>query len=191
MLIRIPRGWELPERIATPESVFLDRRRLLKTAAAGSILMAAPAALIGCDSEEEIAIKSEPDPTAHLYPAKRNEAFKLDRAVTAELVSGLSSDSPRLSQEARRLARLTAREREVASLVSKGLRNLEIADRLHISEVTVRNHLTSIFRKLNVDSRFQLAIYAFNCGLSPVPQRVRAARTVSSPASPRRKKSTG
>jgi len=84
MLIRIPRGWELPERIATPESVFLDRRRLLKTAVAGSILMAAPAALIGCDSEEEIAIKSERDSTAHPYPATGNEAFKLDRAVTAE-----------------------------------------------------------------------------------------------------------
>jgi len=84
MLIRIPRGWELPERIATPESVFLDRRRLLKTAAAGTILMAAPAALVGCDSEEDVAVKAEPDPSAALYPVRRNETFTLDRAITAE-----------------------------------------------------------------------------------------------------------
>ena len=84
MLIRIRRGWELPESAATPEAVFHDRRRLLKTAAAGSILMAAPAALVGCDSEEEIAIKNTPDPTAKLYPVKRNERYTLDRPVTAE-----------------------------------------------------------------------------------------------------------
>lgn len=84
MLIRIPRGWELPESSATPESIFRDRRRLLKTAAAGSILVAAPAALVGCDSEEEVAIKTAPDPSAHLYPVKRNEKFALDREITAE-----------------------------------------------------------------------------------------------------------
>ncbi len=38
MLIKIKRGCELPERVATPESLFLDRRRLVKTMAAGPIL---------------------------------------------------------------------------------------------------------------------------------------------------------
>jgi sulfoxide reductase catalytic subunit YedY len=84
MLIRIPKGWALPESAATPESVFQNRRRLLKTAAAGSILMAAPAALVGCDSEEEIAIKTAPDPSAHHYPVDRNETVVLDREITAE-----------------------------------------------------------------------------------------------------------
>jgi sulfoxide reductase catalytic subunit YedY len=74
----------LPESAATPESVFLDRRRLLKAAAAGSILVTAPAALVGCDSEEPIAVNTVPDPSAHLYPVERNDAFKLDRALTAE-----------------------------------------------------------------------------------------------------------
>ncbi|MPY73312.1 MAG: protein-methionine-sulfoxide reductase catalytic subunit MsrP [Alphaproteobacteria bacterium] len=84
MLTRMRRGWELPEAAATPESVFRDRRRLLKAAAAGPVLLAAPAALLGCDSEEEIAIANAPDPTAHLYPVPRNERYAIDRAITAE-----------------------------------------------------------------------------------------------------------
>jgi sulfoxide reductase catalytic subunit YedY len=84
MASRRRRGWELPERAATPEAVFRSRRRLLKAAAAGPVLMAASAALSGCDSEEEIAIANMPDPSAHLYPVKRNEGFAVDRAITAE-----------------------------------------------------------------------------------------------------------
>ena len=84
MLNRIRKSWELPESAATPESIFRGRRRLLKAVAAGPILVAAPAALIGCDSEEEKAIAATPDPTAHLYPVKRNERYKVARAITAE-----------------------------------------------------------------------------------------------------------
>jgi sulfoxide reductase catalytic subunit YedY len=84
MLTRIRRGWELPESAATPEAVFRDRRRLLKAAAAGPILLAASAALIGCDSPEEKAVAEAPDPSASLYPAKRNERFTVERALTAE-----------------------------------------------------------------------------------------------------------
>ena len=84
MVRRRRRGWELPESAATPEAVFRDRRRLLKAAAAGPVLMAASAALLGCDSEEEIAIANAPDPTAHLYPVARNERYAAGRAITAE-----------------------------------------------------------------------------------------------------------
>ena len=45
MLIKIRRGWELPEAAATPEAVFHDRRRLIKAFAAGPILLSAPALL--------------------------------------------------------------------------------------------------------------------------------------------------
>jgi len=65
---------------------------------------------------------------------------------------------------------LTRREREIVSLVGEGLRNGAIAERLFISEATVRNHLTSILSKLALADRFDLAVYAFRHGLlAPAP----------------------
>jgi len=55
---------------------------------------------------------------------------------------------------------LTAREIEVLKLIAEGLINKEIAKKLYISEKTVKNHLSNIFRKLNVSDRTQAAIYA-------------------------------
>lgn len=55
---------------------------------------------------------------------------------------------------------LTIREKEVLQLISEGLLNKEIASQLYISEKTVKNHVSSIFRKLNVTDRTQAAIYA-------------------------------
>ena len=60
---------------------------------------------------------------------------------------------------------LTSREREIIELVSKGLANKNVADRLCISETTVRHHLTSIFGKLQVSNRQQLLIFAHQQGL--------------------------
>ena len=82
MLIKRKRGWEMPERDATPEALFLDRRSLLKGAAAGSIL--ASTGLLGMGRAEAAG---EPDPSVSLYPAKANPAYTLDRPVTAEKLS--------------------------------------------------------------------------------------------------------
>jgi len=68
-----------------------------------------------------------------------------------------------------KIARLTDREREVIELVGKGMRNQQIADKLCISVITVRHHLTSVFSKLEVGDRFELAIYSFRHGLAPPP----------------------
>ena len=56
---------------------------------------------------------------------------------------------------------LTQREYEVLTLIAEGRNNKEIADELFISEKTVKNHVSNIFRKLNVSDRTQAAIYAF------------------------------
>ena len=73
MLIRKRRGWELPERAATDETVFRNRRRLLQGLAAGPIL----AGGLGRISS---ALAAE----GGLYPAKRNDKYQLDRPVTDE-----------------------------------------------------------------------------------------------------------
>jgi len=74
MLIRSKRPWELPESLATPEAVYLNRRQWLKGAACAAGAALLPAAALG----------EEADPSAHLYPVKRNETYTLDRDLTPE-----------------------------------------------------------------------------------------------------------
>ncbi|HEY7517710.1 MAG TPA: LuxR C-terminal-related transcriptional regulator [Methylomirabilota bacterium] len=57
-----------------------------------------------------------------------------------------------------RISGLTRREREVIDLLTRGVRNREIAQQLSISERTVKAHLTHIYLKLGVSNRLQLAI---------------------------------
>jgi two-component system, NarL family, nitrate/nitrite response regulator NarL len=60
---------------------------------------------------------------------------------------------------------LTPREREIVSLIACGHRNPDIADKLSISEQTVKNHISKIFQKLNVSDRLELALYAVHHNL--------------------------
>jgi len=62
-------------------------------------------------------------------------------------------------------AKLTSQEMTIVRLVAGGLRNKEIADKLHISEGTVKVHLHNIFEKLKVDSRLALLRYAQEKGM--------------------------
>jgi DNA-binding NarL/FixJ family response regulator len=67
--------------------------------------------------------------------------------------------------QAKATDRLTPREKELIHLIGEGLKNKQIAERLFITELTVRNHLASIYSKLGVANRLALAIYAHNNGL--------------------------
>lgn len=60
---------------------------------------------------------------------------------------------------------LTTREIEVLELIAEGMINKEIGKQLYISEKTVKNHVSNIFKKLNVSDRTQAAIYAFKHNL--------------------------
>lgn len=93
----------------------------------------------------------------------------LDRAIMADVVDHMS-EVAKADPEAAHINLLTEREREVIHLVSKGLKNKVIAERLLISEATVRHHLTSIFSKLNVSDRFDLVLYAFRHGIVDPPR---------------------
>jgi DNA-binding NarL/FixJ family response regulator len=96
----------------------------------------------------------------------------LDRTRMAGVVSRLArgrnarDDDPDRS----RVGTLTRRERQIVDLVAEGLKNKQIADRLSISEATVRNHLTSVLDKLDLNDRIELAVYAFRHGLVACPQ---------------------
>lgn len=60
--------------------------------------------------------------------------------------------------------RLTRRESQVVELIRLGLQNKKIAERLSITETTVRHHLTSIFEKLDVTNRLELMHYTYKTG---------------------------
>jgi len=65
---------------------------------------------------------------------------------------------------------LTEREAEVLGLVAQGLTNQEIADRLYVSERTVRTHVSNILSKLHLANRTQAALYALRKGLASLDE---------------------
>ena len=95
----------------------------------------------------------------------------LDRSLTASVLSEMShaDHTRKAAPEAAKIESLTSREREIVGHVSEGLKNKQIADRLFISEATVRNHLTSILSKLDLSDRFELALYAYRHHLAKPP----------------------
>lgn len=95
----------------------------------------------------------------------------LERSLMASVITELRSAATPSPPDpvASKITTLTEREREVIALIAVGLRNKQIGDRLCVSEVTVRHHLTSIFRKLGVSDRLELAIYAHRQGLDKLP----------------------
>ena len=94
----------------------------------------------------------------------------IDRSMVANVLDQLTNrnESP-LDSDKRKIATLTAREREVALLVVQGCKNQVIAQRLFISETTVRHHLTAVFDKLGVTDRLELVIYAYQHSLAKIP----------------------
>jgi DNA-binding NarL/FixJ family response regulator len=95
----------------------------------------------------------------------------LDRTMIASVITNLTRgrSHPKVDPEAQKISQLSEREREVIALIGHGLKNKQIADKLSISEVTVRHHLTSIYSKLEVSDRLELIIYAYQNNLAELP----------------------
>lgn len=93
-------------------------------------------------------------------------AEALDEALNALNEVQTRQPAPALARSARRGAgNLSQREQEVLHEVAKGSTNKAIADALYVSPNTVKTHVTSLLRKLNVDTRAQLAAIAVQQGL--------------------------
>jgi len=93
----------------------------------------------------------------------------LDRSTLVALLG--TSHRASADPERVKINMLTEREREIICLLAEGLRNKQIGERLFISEITVRHHLTSIFNKLAVSDRVELLIYAYRNGIVAAPTR--------------------
>lgn len=82
----------------------------------------------------------------------------LDTQLTASVTRELAEPTPVPAVRAKSL--LSVREQEIVRCVCQGYRNKQIAEKLFISEQTVKNHLHNIFDKLGVSDRLELALYA-------------------------------
>jgi DNA-binding NarL/FixJ family response regulator len=152
--------------------------------------------IVGSQSSARIIILTTFDLDEYVYAALRAGAsgFLLKDAPPADLLSAiravasgdavvapsvtrrlLSSYAHRLpapaAAEDERMELLTAREREVLLEVARSLSNAEIAERLVLSEATVKSHVGRILAKLDLRDRVQIVVFAYETGLI-TPTRV-------------------
>ncbi|MFI9325043.1 response regulator [Kitasatospora aureofaciens] len=96
-------------------------------------------------------------------------------SVTRRLIGAFAGQHPKLSPNpaavpaSRRLDAITDREREILTLVGRGLSNTEIAAELVLSIATVKTYMTRLLAKLDARDRVQLVILAYETGLVSVP----------------------
>jgi two-component system nitrate/nitrite response regulator NarL len=111
-----------------------------------------------------IVLKDEPADTLIKAIDRVHEGeLWLDRATTGRVFSTFANGGARrLDPEAQKIATLTPKERRIVSAIceQRGAKSLSVAHSLHMSEHTLRNHLTSIYSKLDVRNRVELVIYA-------------------------------
>jgi len=87
----------------------------------------------------------------------------LSRPLMTDALSRLRlhrGSTTKTDPETKKIAALTTREREIIALIASGMNRKRIADKLFLSEATVRNHLTSIFGKLDLSNQLELVFYA-------------------------------
>ena len=121
---------------------------------AGKILAAEipDAEFVELDSANHILLESEP-----AWQRFRDAVLDFTGVAADAAAAGATADrSP--------FAALSPREREVLALITEGLANAEIAERLAISDKTVRNHVSNLFDKLGVWSRAQAIVFARDRG---------------------------
>lgn len=103
------------------------------------------------------------DEALHAIRAVASGQVIFDARVAVTLLSSLNEGEGEASDEP--FPELTPRERDILRLIAEGQSNTSIARRLHLTDKTVRNYGTTIFRKLDVTSRVEAALRARDAGL--------------------------
>lgn len=88
-----------------------------------------------------------------------------DTFIEPRLMNLLNSNLAKRDIKKSMIDALTKRELEILKLISKGMLNKEIASQLNISERTVKNHISNIFKKIDVSDRTQAAVFAIKNGV--------------------------
>ena len=106
------------------------------------------------------------DPPEQLIAAIRTVAAG-DALLSPAVTTRVIREFTRLQRPAppEQFGELTAREQEVFRLIARGLSNAEIAGELHISDTTVKTHVTHVLQKLELRDRVQLVVLAYRTGL--------------------------
>jgi len=125
---------------------------------------------LGCSG---VLVKEGP---LHLIEKSINKVYSgeiwLDANTTAAVIRQFAApvppDGPNAqmpSKASRERTQLSQREREIIVLIAQGYKNKEIAEKMFITEQTVKNHLHNVFDKLGVSDRLELALYAIHNSL--------------------------
>ena len=112
------------------------------------------------------------------YVLKDSESAELKKAIRAimdgetyiqpSLIPALNAKRLERNEDEEKIDSLTRRELEVLKLLAIGMYNTEVAEKLEISERTVKNHVSNIFKKLEVTDRTQAAVFAIRNNLIKV-----------------------
>lgn len=156
--IRMPRGDGLDVLRAIEAGGLLTRVVLLTAALGEDQLVEALRRGVGGVVLKEMAPQLLVEAIREVHAGRRwLDKGSMDRAL------GRLLQREESSQEAAEI--LTPRELEIVRMVASGLRNRAIAEKLFISEGTVKIHLHNIYQKIEVDGRLELAVYAQRKGL--------------------------
>ncbi|HET7333866.1 MAG TPA: response regulator transcription factor [Rhizomicrobium sp.] len=155
--------------LGLPDGSGLDVLRNLRQASARTICVVTT--VMGDDAHIVAALSAG----AHGYLLKSQPPDVLTRQLT-QLTEGVPALSPSIARRIMEHFRLTgpaaeadgaltARETEVLGLIGRGLRNVDVAESLGLSENTVATHIKAIYRKLGISSRAEASWHATRMGL--------------------------
>src|SRR5438067_615733 len=105
---------------------------------------------------KEISIEEVPDAIRSVWSGQS----RISPSMASKLLSEFAAMSQRTGDSKQVAAKLTEREMQVLRLVAQGLNNKDIAEKLFISENTVKNHIRNILDKLHLHSRMEAVVYA-------------------------------